>query len=142
VRDTLVPLIFMSDGTHLSDFAGDKKQWPVFVTNGNLSSKIRQMPSTHSVAMFTLLPIPIENRNIPLKRLNEQRQTNREELNEVLRRVLQRLTLKQHPDVESRYYKVLSADGNCRHCKPVLAAWLADCPQYSNLYHLVQHGGF
>jgi len=29
VGDTLVPLIFMSDGTHLSNFAGDNKVWPV-----------------------------------------------------------------------------------------------------------------
>jgi hypothetical protein len=30
--DTLVPLIFMSDGTHLSNVAGDKKEWPVCMT--------------------------------------------------------------------------------------------------------------
>ena len=44
VGDTLVPLIFMSDGTHLSNFASDKIVWPVFMKIGNLSSKIRQMP--------------------------------------------------------------------------------------------------
>jgi len=58
------------------------------MTIGNLFSKIRQMPSTHTVVMVALLPIPIKNRNIPEKRLDEQRQTNREVLNEVLRRVL------------------------------------------------------
>jgi hypothetical protein len=26
--DTLVPLIVMSDGTHLPNFAGDTKEWP------------------------------------------------------------------------------------------------------------------
>jgi len=62
----------MSHGTHLSNFAGDKKEWPVYMTIGNLSSKIRQMPSTHSVVMVALQPIPIRNRNIPQKRLDEQ----------------------------------------------------------------------
>jgi len=76
----------MSDGTHLSNFAGDKKEWPVYMTIGNLSSKICQMPSTHSVVMVALLPIPTKNCNIPQKRLDEQRQTNGEVLNEVLRR--------------------------------------------------------
>jgi len=76
VGDTLVPLIFMSDGTHLSNFAGDNKVWPVYMTIGNLSSKIRQMPSKHSVVMVALLPNPIKNRNIPQKRLDEQPQTN------------------------------------------------------------------
>jgi hypothetical protein len=84
VVDTRVPLIFMSDGIQLSNFAGNNKEWPVYMTIGNLSSKIYQMPSTHSVVMVALLPIPIKNRNISLKLLDEQRQTNREVLNEVL----------------------------------------------------------
>jgi len=76
VGDTLVPLILMSDRTHLSNFAGDKKEWPVYMTIGNLSSKLRQMPSMHSVVMVALLPIPIKNYNIPPKWLDEQRHTN------------------------------------------------------------------
>jgi len=139
VGDTLVPLIFMSDGTHLSNFAGDKKVWPVYMTISNRSSKLRQMPSTHSVVMVTLLPILIKNRNIPQKQLDEQRHTNQEVLNEVLRRILQPLTFKQNPSAESGYYNVLCADGNFRRCKPVLAAWLADCPEYSDLHHLERH---
>ena len=59
--DTLVPFIFKSNGTHLSNFAGDKKEWPVYMTIGNLSSKIRQTSSMHSVVMVTLLLIPIKN---------------------------------------------------------------------------------
>jgi len=74
--DTVVALIFMSDGTHLLNFAGDKKEWPVYMTIGNLSLKIRQMPSMHTIVMVALLPIPIKNRNIPPKRLDEPRQRN------------------------------------------------------------------
>jgi len=66
----------MSDGTHLSNFAGDKTQWPVYMTIGNLSSKLRQMPLMHSILMVALLPIPIKNRNIHQKWLDEQRHTN------------------------------------------------------------------
>jgi len=74
--DTLVPLIFMSTGTHLSNFAGDKKEWPVYMTICNLSLKIHQMLSMHSIVMVGLLSIPIKNCNIPQKQLDEQRQTN------------------------------------------------------------------
>jgi hypothetical protein len=74
-------MFMMSDGTHLSNFAGDKKEAPLYMTIGNLSSKIRQTPSTHSVIIVALQPIPIKNRNIPQTRLNEQHQTNREVLN-------------------------------------------------------------
>jgi len=89
--------------------------------------------------MVTLLPIPIKNCNIPQKRLDKQQQTNREVLNEVLRRLLQPLTFQHNPSAKSGYYNVLCADGNFRHCKLVLAAWLADCPEYSDLHHLERH---
>jgi hypothetical protein len=96
-------MIFMSEGTHLSNFAGDKNEWPVYNTIDNLSSKIRQTPSTNSVIMVALLPIPIKNRNIPQKRLHEQQQTNRQVLNEVLRRLLQPRTFKRNPSAGSGY---------------------------------------
>jgi len=35
------------------------------MTFGNLSSKIRQIPSTHSIVMVDLLPIPLKNRDSP-----------------------------------------------------------------------------
>jgi len=89
--------------------------------------------------MVALLPIQIKNRKIPQKQLDEQRQTNWEVLNEVLRRVLQPLTFQQNPSAESGYDKVLCAAGKFTHCKPVLAAWLADCPEYSDLHHLEWH---
>ena len=89
--------------------------------------------------MVALLPIPIMNRTIPQKRLDEQGQTNRELLNKVLQLVLQPLTFKHNANAKSGYYNVHCADGNFRHCKPVLAAWLADCPEYSDLHHLKRH---
>jgi len=136
VGDTLVPLIFMSDGTHLSNFPDDKKEGPAYKTIGNLSSKIRQMLSTQSIVMVALLQIPIKNRNISQKRLDKQRETNREVLNKVLWRVFHPLTFKQNPRANSGYYNVLCADVNFRHCKPVLAAWPPDCSEYSDLHHL------
>jgi hypothetical protein len=139
VGDTLVPLIFMSDGTHVSNFAGDKTEWPVYLSIGNVSSKLRHMPSTNRVVIVAILPIPIKNGNLPQTWLDEQRHTNREVLNEILWRVLQPLNLKHNPSAVSGYFNVLCADGNFRCCKPVLAAWLADCPEYSNLHQLERH---
>jgi hypothetical protein len=115
VGDTLVPMIFMSNGTHLSNFVGDKKEWPVYMTIGNLSSKLRQMPSTNSVIMVALLPIPMKNSNIAQTPLDEQQHTHREVLNELHRWVLQPLTFQHNPSTESGYYNILCADGNFRH---------------------------
>jgi len=89
--------------------------------------------------MVALLPIQINNRNIPQKWLDEQRQTNSDVLNEVLRQVLQPLTFKLNPSAVSGNYNVLCTDGNFMGCKPVVAAWLADGPEYSDLHHLEQH---
>jgi len=135
-RDTLVPMIFMSDGTHLLNFAGRKKEWPVYMTIGKLSSKIHQMPSTHTIVMVTLLPSSNNNWNIPPQLLNEKRQTNQGMLNEVLQRVLRPLTCIQNVNAEIGYYNVLGSDGNFRHCKPAVVAWLAEYPEYSNRHHL------
>jgi hypothetical protein len=109
------------------------------MTIGNLSSRIRQMPSTHSIVMVALLPIPIQNRNIPQMQLDKQQQTNREMLNEELRQVLKPPTFKHNPGAESRYNNVLCADGNFMRCTPVLAEWLADWAEYSDLHHLERH---
>jgi len=89
--------------------------------------------------MVAHLPIPIKNRNIPQKRQDEQRQINPEVLNTVLRRVIQPLTITQYSSAESRYYNILCAEGNFRCCKPVLAACLADCLEYSDQHHLHRH---
>jgi hypothetical protein len=109
------------------------------MTRGNLSSKICKMPSTHSVMRVSLLPIPIKNRNIPQKRLDQQPQPHREVLNEVLGRLLEPNTCKHNLSAESGYYKVRCADSNFRRCKPFLAAWLADCREYSDQHHLERH---
>jgi hypothetical protein len=87
--DEFVPIGSMSDGTHHSNFAGNMKQLPIYMTIGNPSSKIWEMPSTHTVVIIALMPIPIKNCNKAQMQLEEQRRTNREVLDKVLLRVLQ-----------------------------------------------------
>ena len=134
--DTLVPLIFMSDATHLSNYSGDKKEWPIYMTIGNLSSELRQKPTAHSVVMVALLPIPPKHRHESKSRRDEQNATNRSVLQEVLYRVLEPLTFPDQVSDDHGYYNVLCADRHYRRCKPVLAAWLADCPEYNDLHGL------
>ena len=117
VGDTPLPLVFIPDGTHLSNLAGERNEWPEYVKIGNQSSKLRQMISTHSLVMVALLPIPIKNSNIPQKQLDEERQTNREVLNDILWWVLHPFTFTPNPSTESGYYNVPFADGNFRRCK-------------------------
>jgi len=67
VGDTLDPLIFMSNSTHLVNFPCDKKEWPWYMTIGIVSSKICQLPEMAGVVIVALLSIPIKNSNIPPK---------------------------------------------------------------------------
>ena len=109
------------------------------MTIGDLSSMIGRMPSWHKNITVALLPTPIKSRNIPQDKLDEQWQTNREVPKDVLQRVHQPHSSEDDPSAESWYYNVLRADGKIRRCKQVLAAWLADCPQYCDLHHCMRH---
>jgi len=136
VRDTLNHIIFMFDRKYLSKFPGDEKERHVYMTIGNQSWKIRQIPSTHSVVMVSLVLIPIINCNSAQTLLDEQRHTCRSVLNIELRRVLCPLTFQQNPSARRGYYQDICADDNIRCCKPVIAAFLIDCPEYSDFHHL------
>lgn len=70
IGDTVLPLIFISDGTHLVNFVCDKTASPVYMTIGKITSKSHQMPSIHSILIFTLLLILIKNFDIPQTRLD------------------------------------------------------------------------
>jgi hypothetical protein len=60
----VVPLVFMSDATHLTNFAGDKKAWPVYMTIGNLPAAVRMRPAMQAVVLVALLPVPIKLRDV------------------------------------------------------------------------------
>jgi len=78
----------MSDATHLTNFSGDKKVWPVYMTIGNLSASARMATAMHSVLLVALLAIAIKMRDIPLNRYKEQKEHNRMVLQHVLRHIL------------------------------------------------------
>src|SRR5437588_5689512 len=55
---TIMPIIGMSDQTHLSNFSGDKKVWPVYIVLGNLPVTRHNVPGSIAVLLLVLLPIP------------------------------------------------------------------------------------
>ncbi|KAH0605688.1 uncharacterized protein H6S33_004910 [Morchella sextelata] len=56
-RSTVVPIIFASDGIHLTNFSGDKKAWPIHLTIGNIKSCVQSKPTGHSLILLGLLPV-------------------------------------------------------------------------------------
>jgi hypothetical protein len=78
----------MSDATHLTNFAGDRKAWPVYMTIGNLPAAVRNAPSTQSVLLVALLLVPIKLHDIPKARRDFQREHNQLVHQYVLRHLL------------------------------------------------------
>ena len=114
---TLVPVICMSDETHLSDFSGDKKAWPIYLTIGNILSKYRNKPSNHCVIILALLPIPPKRKNLTSK----QQKSIDQILQQILKSILQPLNNVSQTGI------ILNCDDNHKRvCFPYLCSWVAD----------------
>jgi hypothetical protein len=124
-------MIFMSDATHLTNFSGDKKAWPVYMTIGNLSTTVRMAPSHHGILLIALLPIPIKMRDVPMSVYNTQKEHNRMIQQHVLRHVLEPLM-----DENSRVFYARCADSYFRRCVASPAAWIADYPEHRDLHNI------
>ena len=81
----------MSDQTHLSNFSGDKKAWPVYVTIGNIVSKTRNSPTSMAVLLVALLPVPPKFAQQSTAADERQRQINAESLQAVFRLIFEPL---------------------------------------------------
>ncbi|KAI5845805.1 hypothetical protein DFP73DRAFT_593977 [Morchella snyderi] len=125
---TIVPFICSSDITHLTNFFGDKKSWPIYLKIGNIPGKIRSKPSNKAHLLLPLLPIPpkVIGDSASKGRL---RAWAAETLRSVLSVVLGPLL---HFD---RSVGILMgcSDGYERRCWPILAAWMADHVENCNL---------
>ena len=110
----------MSDQTHLSNFSGDKKAWPVYITLGSLPATRRNAPGSMAVLLLALLPIPPKfSKSSSADKL--QRQMNANTLQGVFDLIFEPL---QETALEGT--PIDCADGNVRRCFPILSAWIAD----------------
>ena len=128
---TLVPVICMSDQTHLTNFSGDKKAWPVSLTIGNLRSQTRNSPSKMAVILVSLLPIPPKFMSKKTKTRGAQQTMSDEILDAVFSFLFEPLK------AATKYSKEMCcSDGRVRQCFPVLAAWIADQAENETLQGL------
>jgi hypothetical protein len=124
VEGTLVPLIFISDETHLTHFPGDKKAWHLYMTIGNLSTKVRCKPTMQSVVLVALLPIHLKMIKMAESLKEIQREWNAKVANRVLEYIFRSLG-----SAERCKFNALCADGKRRLCHPHISGWFADYPE-------------
>ena len=110
----------MSDQTHLSNYSRDKKEWPMYISLGNLLSTRRNSPRPMAVHLRALLPISPKLSNSTL-RDKHQRRINAETLQLVFQLLFEPLQ-----DVARKGVNIDWADSKVRRSFPVLSAWIAD----------------
>ena len=127
----LVLVICMSDQTHLTNFSGDKKAWPVYLTIGNIRSQTRNRPSKMAVILAGLLPVPPKFTGKKIKTRGAQQTMNDEILDAAFSFIFEPL------EAATKYGKrICCSDGRVRQCFPVLAAWIADHAENETLHGL------
>ncbi|KZV90829.1 hypothetical protein EXIGLDRAFT_590179, partial [Exidia glandulosa HHB12029] len=55
---TLNPLILGSDVSHVTNFSGDGKMHPVYISSGHIDKDIRNQPSSRAFMLVAYLPVP------------------------------------------------------------------------------------
>jgi len=68
---------------HLTNFSGDKKAWPVYMTIGNILSRTGNSPAKMPILLLALLPEPPKFTGESARANQAQRQTNADTLRAV-----------------------------------------------------------
>ena len=113
---TLVLIICASDITFLTNFSGDKKAWPIYMTIGNILSSTRNSPSKHSTVLLALLPVPPKMLGVAARDA-QQRQDNNEILCKLMEAIFAPMASLGNSGIE-----VECANGKAQLCFPRLAA--------------------
>jgi len=126
-----VPIIELSDQTHLTTFSGDKKAWPVYMTIGNILSKTRSSPAKMPILLLALLPVLPKFTAESAHANQAQRQTNANILWAVFDLVPALLQ-----EVAREGTVMDCAVGKTRLCFPILSAWIADHAAHAALQEI------
>ena len=127
----MVPVICVSDQTHLTNFSRDKKAWPVYLTIGNIRSQTRNSLSKMAVILVALLPVPPKFTSKKTKTRGAQQTMNDEIPDAVFSFIFEPLEA-----ATKCGKKMCCSDGRVRQCFPILAAWIADHAENETLHGL------
>jgi hypothetical protein len=116
-----VPIILATDKTQLSVLSGGKQAWPVYLSIGNISKKLRRRPSQGTMILIAYLPV---TKLSCVTSPAERRQKNWNTFHACMEAILEPIREASRDGVEA-----LCADGYMRRIHPILAAYIADFPE-------------
>ena len=90
---TLVPVLLTSDQTFLTNFSGDKKLWPLFMSSRNIHSRIQNKPIMQAWILIGLLPIgPKRTQGIKSFNIHQQEYDSLTVQHRILERIVEPLS--------------------------------------------------
>ncbi|KAI6133567.1 hypothetical protein EV401DRAFT_2053589 [Pisolithus croceorrhizus] len=116
----VAPVILLSDKTSLSQFSGDKKAWPVYLTIGNISKDVRRQVLAHATLLIGYLPV---------SKLECFHKKTRSLAGYCLFHHAMSLLLHPLVDASRQGREMVCADGYLHSIHPILAMYIADFPE-------------
>ena len=116
----IAPVILASDETMLTQFKGDKKGWPIYLTLGNIPSAIRRQPTQKALKLLGYIPSPFQEGYS-----REERQARQQKLfHKCVCMLLQPII-----NAEAEGVKMKLSNGCVYRVIPIIAAYIADFPE-------------
>jgi hypothetical protein len=122
---TLAPLIIASDKTSLSTLIGGQQAYPVYVSIGNISKKVRRKSTEGATVLLGYLPV---DKFEDVKSPDERARLRAELTHRAMEALMEPLKLASEEGVD-----MWCSDGYLRRVYPILAAFVADWPEQCEL---------
>jgi hypothetical protein len=104
----------------LTNFAGGKQAWPVYLTIGNIAKEIRRRPNSHASILIGYLPVT----KLECYTKATRSKATADLFHYCMGKIVEPLKKSGNSGI-----KIGCADGALRLCFPILAAYIADNPE-------------
>jgi Plavaka transposase len=112
-------VILGSDKAQLTVLSGDKKAWPLYLSIGNIHSRIRNSPSRNAWILIAYIPVV---------HFDDNRDSHGTCINRLFHQCMG-IVLKSLIQPGETGVRMTDAAGDVRKCYPLVAAYLADYPE-------------
>lgn len=119
---TLAPVIIATDKTQLTQFSGNKSDYPVYLTIGNILKATRRKPSKQACVLIAYLSV---------EKMDRSRITEEEHRSQVKHLFHKSMHIVLEPLINAGIngIEMISSDGSIRRVYPILTCYVADYPE-------------